>query len=232
MYILLEALNLNVFFMQKHPQQNCWCRKKSTLDVWTSMPNQVKRPPSDCPSDGRAMLWRHCAGFLGAHSPFNTVHKWAQGGLIEWVCGFLLTLQGPLHPTPASKQIKLQFHHLEGAVSCPNSVLSYPPTHLLSTYTLAHKTLHRRLIRAAWLPPLIPPPKCQPLSTAQLQRGMKGFEGRKRERGGWVAREAKGIGSMHGDLVAASSRWNILPWRKHRRGRREREKCYTAAASR
>lgn len=93
------------------------------------------------------MPWLHYTDFRGAHSPFNTVHKWARGGLIEWVCGFLLTLQGPLQPTPARKQIKLQFHHLEGAVSCPNAALSLHPP---STYT--HKTLHLRLIRAAQLP--------------------------------------------------------------------------------
>ena len=64
---------------------------------------------------------------------FQHIHKWAWGGSIQWVCGFLLTLQAPLHPTQARKQIKLQFHHLEGAVSCPNSALSPqrlpPPTH-------------------------------------------------------------------------------------------------------
>lgn len=133
------------------------------------------------------MPWLHYTDFIGAHSPFNTVHKWAQGGLIEWVCGFLLTLHGPLHPTPARKQIKLQFHHLEGAVSCPNATLS-PPPHIC---THAHSTPPSHQSRSA-----PPPPKCQPLSTAQLLRGMEGFEGRKRERGGWVVREAKGIGSM------------------------------------
>lgn len=85
------------------------------------------------------MPWLHNTDFIGAHSPFNTVHKWTQGVLIEWVCGFLLTLQGPLHPTPARKQIKLQFHHLEGAVSCPNAAISPRP---LSTYTLTHAKLY------------------------------------------------------------------------------------------
>lgn len=129
----------------------------------------------------------HYADFIGAHSPFNTVHKWVRGGLIEWVCGFLLTLQGPLHPTPARKQIKLQFHHLEGAVSCPNAALGPP----LSTYTRTQNSTpppHQSCSAP-------PPPKCQPLSTAQLPRGMEGFEGRKRERGGWVVGKAKGIGS-------------------------------------
>lgn len=102
-------------------------------------------------------------------------------------------------PDPASKQIKLQFHHLEGAVSCPKAAfgplplslppalsLSLPPVLSLSVclslplhiYTHAPKTLHRCLHRAP------PPPKCQPLSTAQLPRGMEGFEGRKRGMGG------------------------------------------------
>lgn len=92
----------------------------------------------------------HYTDFIGAHSPFNTVHKRARGGSIEEVCGFLLTLQGPHRPTPARKQIKLQFHHLEGAVSCPKAALSLPPPPQPSTYT--HKTLHLRLIRAAPLP--------------------------------------------------------------------------------
>lgn len=162
------------------------------------------------------MPWQHCTDSLGAHSPFNTVHNWARGGLIEWVCGFLLTLQGPLHPTPAHKQIKLQFHHLEGAVSCPNSS-PQPPTFHIYTGTQNSTPLPHQ----SGLAP--PPPKCQPLSTAQLQGGMKGFEGRKRERGGWVVREAKGIGSMHGDLIAVSSLWNILLWRKCRRGRGDRK---------
>lgn len=148
------------------------------------------------------MPWRHYTGFIGAHSPFSTVCKWAQRGLIKWVCGFLLKSRGPFHRTPVRKQIKLQFHHLEGAVSCPNATLAPP----LSTYT--HKTLHLCLNRAP------PPPKCQRLSTAQLPRGMEGFEGRKRERGGWSVVQAKGIGSMHGDLIPASSLWNILLWRK------------------
>lgn len=178
-------------------------------------------------SDRSVMPWLRYTDFIGAHSPFNTVHKWARGGLIEWVCGFLLTLQGPLHPTPARKQIKLQFHHLEGTVSCPNAALSTPPClyfpHIHTRTQNSTPPPHQR--RSA-----PPPPKCQPLSTAQLPRGMEGFEGRKRERGGWVLRKAKGIGSMHGDLIAASSQWNILLWRKRRE--KERQKGYTAVASR
>lgn len=180
---------------------SCKCelqRQKGSMD----RQNQGK-PLWSRVSLGRAMMpWRHYTDFIGAHSPFSTVCKWAQRGLIKWVCGFLLKSRGPLHPTPVRKQIKLQFHHLEGAVSCPNATLAPP----LSTYT--HKTLHLCLNRAP------PPPKCQRLSTAQLPRGMEGFEGRKRERGGWVVVQAKGIGSMHGDLIPASSQWNILLWRK------------------
>lgn len=94
---------------------------------------------------------------------------------MEWVCGFLLTLQGPLYPTPARKQIKLQFHHLEGAVSCPKAAPRLP------TYTLTHTKLYTSTSSQG---PHRPPPKCQPLSTAQLPGGMEGFEGRKRARGG------------------------------------------------
>lgn len=110
---------------------------------------------------------------------------------MEWVCGFLLTLQGPLYPTPARKQIKLQFHHLEGAVSCPKAAPRLP------TYTLAHTKLYTS---ASSRGPRRPPPKCQPLSTARLPGGMEGFEGRKRARGG-MGGCRRGLGVRAGILL-------------------------------
>lgn len=162
------------------------------------------------------MPWLHYTDFRGAHSPFNTVHKWAWGGLIEWVCGFLLTLQGPLQPTPARKQIKLQFHHLEGAVSCPNAALSlHPPAHI-----------HTKLYTSASSEPLSSPAPKMPASfhcsIAERNGGIWGKKEGKRGMGGW---EAKGIGSMHGDLIAASSQWNILLWRKRRERETDRLHC-------
>lgn len=110
---------------------------------------------------------------------------------MEWVCGFLLTLQGPLYPTPARKQIKLQFHHLEGAVSCPKAAPRLP------TYTLTHTKLYTS---ASSRGPRRPPPKCQPLSTARLPGGMEGFEGRKRARGG-MGGCRRGLGVRAGILL-------------------------------
>lgn len=108
---------------------SCKCelqRQKGSMD----RQNQGK-PLWSRVSLGRAMMpWRHYTDFIGAHSPFSTVCKWAQRGLIKWVCGFLLKSRGPLHPTPVRKQIKLQFHHLEGAVSCPNATLAPPTLHI------------------------------------------------------------------------------------------------------
>lgn len=134
--------------------------------------------------------------------------------------------RGPLHQTPASKQIKLQFHHLEGAVSCPNVAFSSPSLSTLHIYTHAHKTLHRCLNRAP--PPPPPPPKCQPLSTAQLPRGMEGFEGRKRGMGG-----CRGKGDRE---YARGSYCSFIPVKYFAmvkvQGERVRTKGYTAVASR
>lgn len=133
----------------------------------------------------------------------------------------LMSRRSP-HQTPAHKQIKLQFHHLEGAVSCPNGVFSPLSFSTLHIYTHAHKTLHLCLNRAP------PPPKCQPLSTAQLPRGMEGFEGRKRGMGGWGGK---------GDWeYARGSYCSFIPVKYFAtvkvQGERVRRKGYTAMASR
>lgn len=67
---------------------------------------------------GSAVPSRNQTGLSG---PFTFQQCPAGREAAGWVCGFLLTLRGPLSPTPARKQIKLQFHHLEGAVSCPKA---------------------------------------------------------------------------------------------------------------
>lgn len=168
-------------------------------------------------------MWPHLTYFIVAHSPFNTIHNWDQESLIEWVCGFLLTLQGPLNPTPALKQIKLQFHHLEGAVSCPNATLSPPPPPPTpTTYTRIHKnsTPQPHQNRSA-----LPPPKKASFHCSIAERN-GGIWGKKEGKGGWVVWEAKGIGCMHGDLIAASSQGNILLWRKRIEGGREGERLH------
>lgn len=133
----------------------------------------------------------------------------------------LMSRRSP-HQTPAHKQIKLQFHHLEGAVSCPNAVFSPLSFSTLHIYTHAHKTLHLCLNRAP------PPPKCQPLSTAQLPRGMEGFEGRKRGMGG-----CGGKGDWE---YARGSYCSFIPVKYFAtvkvQGERVRRKGYTAMASR
>lgn len=129
---------------------------------------------------------------------------------------------GPLHQTPASKQIKLQFHHLEGAVSCPSAPSPFP----LSTYILTHTKLYTAA--STELPPPHPPSECQPLSTAQLPRGMEGFEGRKRGMGGCGGK---------GDWEhARGSYCSLIPVKYFAmvkvQGERGRRKAYTAVASR
>lgn len=151
--------------------------------------------------------------------------------MIEWVCGFLLTLQGPLHPTPARKQIKLQFHHLEGAVSCPNaappSLHTHTHTHTpFHIYTHAHKTLHLRLIRAAQLP------RPQNASLFPLLNCREEWRDLREERGkegdGWFERQ-RGLGVCTGILL------QLHPSEIFCCGEsvgRERQKGYTAVASR
>lgn len=170
------------------------------------------------------MPWLHYTDFIGAHSPFNTVHKWAQGGLIEWVCGFLLTLQGPLHPTPARKQIKLQFHHLEGAVSCPNAALG--PPHI-------HSRTHTKLYTSASSESLGSPAPKMPASfhcsIAERNGGIWGKKEGKRGMGG--SRGKGGLGVCTGILLQLHPS-EIFCYGERVGRERERQKGYTAVASR
>lgn len=175
-------------------------------------------------SDRSVMQRLHYTNFIGAYSSFNTVHKWAQAGLIEWVCGFLLTLQGPLHPTPARKQIKLQFHHLEGAVSCPNAALSPP----LSTYT-RHTKLYTSASSELLGSPAPKMPASFHCSIAKRNGGIWGKKEGKRGMGG-----SRGKGDWE---YARGSYCSFIPVKYFCCGvskgrKREKQKGYTAVASR
>lgn len=78
-----------------------WQKKKKSLKR-TNKPTESLTGALQTLQTMSAMSWLHYADFIGAHSPFNTVHGWARGGLIEWVCGFLLTLTRTSPPDPST----------------------------------------------------------------------------------------------------------------------------------